>query len=83
MLGQLPCNLLQEAERGRSVLEPSNELVIAVSQTAVPDRCSLVSQQVEEANGWALLKPAMSSFKHAFAVEESHRGFMRGLRSIM
>lgn len=88
MLGQLPCNLLQKAEIGRSVLKPSNELVTAsvwtnaVSQTAVPDRCSLVSQQVEEANGWMLLKPAMSSFKHAFAVEESHRGFMRGLKSI-
>ncbi|CAK0770817.1 hypothetical protein CVIRNUC_003805 [Coccomyxa viridis] len=40
------------------------------------------AEQVEEANGWMLLKPAMSSFKHAFAVEESHRGFMRGLKSI-
>ena len=50
---------------------------------SVSDRCNLVSQQVEEAGGWGLLEPAMSSFKHAFAVEESHRGFMRGLKSIL
>lgn len=46
------------------------------------DSCQ-VGLQVQESGKWLLLEPAMSTLKHAFAVEQTVRGSMRGLKSIL
>ena len=43
----------------------------------------LAMQKEEGGVRWSLLEPAINTLKQALAAEQSQRGYMRGLRSIL